>query len=296
MDKKKLYGCLCALGCETLFGISYLFTKHITNDVTVLELLSWRFFFGAVIFSFLIIFRVFPVYINKEKLKLFFPFVLFSPLIYFYCEGVGIKATTASESGAFLACIPVAALVASSVVLKKKPFKVQVIGVCITVVGVMICVWAKGMEASFSPFGYCMLTLTVVGCGLYSAYSEKASGLTAVEKTYGMAVMGFVVFTLCAVGEGAAHGTLCRFFALPFSDSGFLIAALFLGVGCSVLGFILYNAAIGNIGATRTNTFVGVSTIVSIVAGVIVLHESFTAMQAAGTVLILCGVYLANIK
>ena len=295
MDRKRLLGFLCALGCETLFGISYLFTKHITNDVTVLELLSWRFFSGAVIFSILILLGVFPVHINKEKLKYFVPFVLFSPLIYFYCEGMGINATTASESGAFLACIPVAALVASSVVLKKKPIKVQVIGVCITVAGVLVCVWAKGLEATFSPFGYCMLTLTVVGCGLYSAYSEKASALTAVEKTYGMTLIGFVVFMLCAIGESSAQGTLSHLFMLPIISTGFLAAVIFLGVGCSVLGFILYNAAIGNIGATRTNTFVGVSTIVSIVAGVIVLHENFTAMQAAGTALILCGVYLANI-
>ena len=296
MDKKKLYGCLCALGCETLFGISYLFTKHITNDVTVLELLSWRFFFGAVIFSLLILLGVFPVYINKEKLKYFFPFVLFSPLVYFYCEGTGINATTASESGAFLACIPVAALVASSVVLKKKPFKVQVIGVCITVAGVLVCVCAKGMEASFSPFGYSMLTLTVVGCGLYSAYSEKASGLTAVEKTYGMAVVGFIVFTLCAVVEGAAKGTLSRLFTLPFTNREFLIAILFLGGGCSVLAFVLLNAAIGCIGTNRTSSFVGVSTAVAVVTGVMILHESFTLIQTVGTILIVAGVYLANTK
>jgi drug/metabolite transporter (DMT)-like permease len=296
MDRRKLFGCLCALGCEVLFGISYLFTKHITSDVTVLELLSWRFFSGTVIFSLLVLLRIFPVHINKEKIKAFFPFVLFSPLIYFYCEGMGIKATTASESGAFLACIPVAALVASSLVLKKKPFKVQVIGVLITIAGVLVCVWTKGLEASFSPYGYFMLTLTVVGCGLYSAYSEKAACLTAVEKTYGMVIAGFVVFSLCAIGEGLSRGTLSRLFVLPFVNSGFLAAVIFLAAGCSVLGFILYNAAIGSIGANRTNTFVGISTIVSIVAGVLVLHENFTAMQTAGTVLILSGVYLANTK
>ena len=39
MDRRKLLGGLSALGCETLFGLSFLFTKHITADVTVLELL-----------------------------------------------------------------------------------------------------------------------------------------------------------------------------------------------------------------------------------------------------------------
>ena len=132
MDRRKLLGCLSALGCETLFGLSFLFTKHITADVTVLELLSWRFFSGAVIFSLLVLFKVFPVHIKKDNIKDFFPFVLFSPLIYFYCEGTGINATTASESGAFLACIPVAALVASSLHIRRKP--------------VLLPLWRRPME------------------------------------------------------------------------------------------------------------------------------------------------------
>ncbi|MBQ3620305.1 MAG: EamA family transporter, partial [Methanosarcinaceae archaeon] len=43
-----------------------------------------------------------------------------------------------------------------------------------------------------------------------------------------------------------------------------------------------------------TVSFVGLTTLVTIVAGVILLHESFTWIQVAGTALILGGVYLAN--
>ena len=86
------------------------------------------------------------------------------------------------------------------------------------------------------------------------------------------------VLAVCCAGRGG-QGESCK--AFP-------------AAGCSVLGFILYNAAIGNIGASQTNTFVGISTVVSIVAGVLVLHESFTLMQIIGTVIILAGVYLAN--
>ena len=33
MDRRKLLGCLSALGCETLFGLSYLFISHDMNVV-----------------------------------------------------------------------------------------------------------------------------------------------------------------------------------------------------------------------------------------------------------------------
>lgn len=37
-------GCLCALGCETLFGLSYVFTKWEVGQAGALALLGWRFF------------------------------------------------------------------------------------------------------------------------------------------------------------------------------------------------------------------------------------------------------------
>lgn len=37
-------GSLCALGCETLYGLSYSFTKQATAGATVLSLLGWGFF------------------------------------------------------------------------------------------------------------------------------------------------------------------------------------------------------------------------------------------------------------
>lgn len=34
-EKNALAGCLCALGCEILFGFSYLFTKDATDSASV---------------------------------------------------------------------------------------------------------------------------------------------------------------------------------------------------------------------------------------------------------------------
>ncbi|MGN0990121.1 MAG: hypothetical protein ACI4O4_01560, partial [Candidatus Ventricola sp.] len=78
-------GCLCALGCETLFGLSYAFTKWAVGQAGA----------GA---AGLALLRV----------------ALLHPVLYFIGETLGIRLTTASESGVFLACIPVVSLAASS--------------------------------------------------------------------------------------------------------------------------------------------------------------------------------------
>ena len=43
INSKTFIGCLCALGCEILFGLSYAFTKQATESTGAFELLGWRF-------------------------------------------------------------------------------------------------------------------------------------------------------------------------------------------------------------------------------------------------------------
>ncbi|MCR4650462.1 MAG: methyltransferase domain-containing protein [Lachnospiraceae bacterium] len=63
---------------------------------------------------------------------------------------------------------------------------------------------------------------------------------------------------------------------------GFLISVLYQGVRCSILAFFLSNHAIAKIGVNRTSSFIGVATVVSIVAGALLLKEPFTIWQVIG--------------
>ena len=69
---------------------------------------------------------------------------------------------------------------------------------------------------------------------------------------------------------------------------------LYQGVGCSVAAFFLSNAAIAKIGVNKTSSFIGVSTIVSILVGALVLGEPLSLGQMAGAAVIVAGVYTAN--
>ena len=74
----------------------------------------------------------------------------------------------------------------------------------------------------------------------------------------------------------------------------FAIAIIFQGIGCSVIAFFLFNVAISKIGVNRASSFIGVSTVVSIISGTISLNENFTIYQIIGAFVILSGVYIAN--
>ena len=111
-----------------------------------------------------------------------------------------------------------------------------------------------------------------------------------------MLVAGALVFGILAICEAIFYGTVKELFLFPFTESSFFMAIMYQGIGCSILAFFLYNVAISKIGVNRTSSFIGVATVVSIVAGAFFLDETFSIYQIAGVLVIITGVYIANYK
>ena len=278
-DNRVLTGSLCALGCEVLYGLSYLFTKQTAETASPLALLGWRFVVALAAMSLCVALGFIPVRLKGRRLGPLLRVALFCPCLYFIGETVGV---------------PALSLLASTVILKKKPTKRQIIGILVTFLGVMTTVVAVGLSSSLSPVGYAALMLAVVAYALYSVFVDLAADYTGAEFTYVMLCSGAAFYGLLALGEAAAHGALSELLTLPARSGTFLAAVLYQGIGCSVAAFFLSNAAIAKIGVNKTSSFIGVSTIVSILAGALALGEPLSVGQIVGAAVIVAGVYTAN--
>lgn len=295
-SNKILIGCLCAGGCEFIYGLSYMFTKQATDAASYLMLLSWRF---VVAFAVINIFRLcgaVKINIRKKNIRPLIPVVVFNPLIYFVGETLGINYTTASESSSFLACIPISSLIASTIILHEKPARLQTLGICVTFAGVLTTVLCMGIEASLSVKGYLMLAVALVTFALYCVFVEKADEFTGAEITYAMLAAGAAGFTVAAAAESFTAGTVHEWIMMPITSKAFLSSVLYQGIIASIFAFFMNNVALTYIGVNRTSSFVGISTVVAILSGVLILDESFSVYQAAGVVLIIAGVYIANFR
>ncbi len=293
-DNNFIMGNLCALGCEILYGLSYVFTKQATNSASWLGLLGWRFFIAALVINICVFAGLIKINLRGRSIRPILKLALFFPVIYFTGETMGIRLTTASESGVFIACIPVISLIMSALILRKKPAKNQTAGVLTALAGVIITVVAVGTGASLSKSGYICLTIAVFSFAYYSVLVEKNSEYTGWELTYVMLMTGAAVFCAAALIEAGAHGETGELLRLPFRNRDFLTAVLYQGIGCSIAAFFLTNMAISKVGVNRMSSYIGVCTVVSIVSGTLVLHERFTAYQIIGAVVIVAGVYVAN--
>ncbi len=285
---------ICAALCETLFGLSYVFTKDATGRATPLMLLGWRFTAAFIAMTLCVLAGIMKINLKGKPKKPLILIAALNPVIYFTAETWGISKLTASESGAFLACIPIASLMASTAILRIRPSIRQAAGILITLIGVLATVFASGISASFSPSGYAFLAVAVISYALYSVGVSKASGYTEAEMTYAMLMLGAAAFSAAAAAEALMEGKLETLLLLPFRDKAFLSAVLYQGICCSIGAFFLSNMAISRIGVNRTASFIGLSTAVSIAAGILFLREPFTPLQGVGALLVLAGIYVAN--
>ena len=64
-----LTGCLCALGCETLYGLSYMFTKQATDLASPFALLGWRFLIAFAAMSAMVMCGVMKIDLKRKKIK-----------------------------------------------------------------------------------------------------------------------------------------------------------------------------------------------------------------------------------
>ena len=136
----------------------------------------------------------------------------------------------------------------------------------------------------------------MISYSLYFVYVDKASAYTGAELTYAMQLSGAALFTVLALAEAVRKGDVAELVLLPFRDKGFLIAVLYLGIGCSVFAIWLSNLAIAKLGVNRAASFIGVATLVSVLTGTLMLREPFILPQIVGAILIIAGVYITNAR
>ena len=69
---------------------------------------------------------------------------------------------------------------------------------------------------------------------------------------------------------------------------------LFLGLGASLIGFMLWAETVKKVGAIKANNYMYLQSIVTLIAAAIVLREPVTLIGVLGILLILGGLWLGD--
>ena len=284
---------LAAGAAYFIFGLSYLFSKMALNVAEPAILLWARFTVTFIVLNLLLLTRAAKVsYKGKHVLYAVLLGVL-QPVMYFVFENYGVKYTNTSTAGLLASVSPILSALLGAIFLRERPNWKQWACIVISIAGVMLVSVRGGGGQDTAAGVICLVMAYSLGAVYALVVRTISKEFTAFEMTYMMFAVGFVFFTGWAfVSHGA--GTVAMLGA-ALSDSSFVISVLYLGVAASIGAYFLSNYSLAHLPVARSTIFSNFATVVSVLAGVIVMKDPFGWTQAVAFVLILSGVIGVNL-
>ena len=293
-EEKK--GMLAAGAAYGIFGLSYLFSKIGLEITQPVILLCLRFSVTVVLMNLLVALGVLRLDLKGKKRKMLWAPILLGllqPVLYFYLENYGLKYTTTSFTGMVSATNPIFTAIAGALILRERPNRKQWLCMGLSIAGVLMVSLQTASSGQNTVTGcVCLIAAYAVG-SLYSLLVRRLSReYTPFELTYVMFTVGFIAFAAHALIQYGAGAFGEMGFAL--SHPRFIVAILYLGGLSSVGAYMLANYSLAKLTVARSTIFSCMGTVVSVLAGVLIMKDQFSLLSLGAFVCILIGVWGVN--
>ena len=290
LDKTHVALAACITG-QMLWGFSFMFTRIAQESAPPMVQLSIRFIISAILMTLPVIFRPSRLNLKGHRLLILLAGSLILPA-YHFLEGSGIYYTNSSFAAIALSLLPILALALAAIFLKEFPTRRQVIFSFLPIIGVIMITLANSQMGAIQAIGVVLLLL----CSLVGAFGRilsryMARQYTAFERNYFNVLNSAIVFTAVAfftVEDAPAA------YVHALSQPSFIFSTLFLCVMCTVAGELLVNYSYGVLPIVKVSSISAMSTICSLVVGVVFLHEPVNAMSLFGCCIALIGIWQVN--
>ena len=305
MTQKKTHtlSLLAAITADVIFGMSFMFSKLALEVAAPTVLLAFRFTVAVAAMTLVVLVNALvgklrgrPLFAFSLRGKPVYKLLLLGivqPVAYFIFENYGILYTSSAVAGTIISAVPVCCILMDVLVLHEKVTLKQVLCAVGAIGGVALI--SAGGAVMVSALGMLFLLLTMLSDTLYYGIShDAAKRFTPFEMTYVMFTVGMVVFIPVALLH--AGGLQSPMITAPLHSGGFWLAVLYLGLLSSVLAYGLLNFANSHLSVSETSLFSNVTTVVSVLAGVVLLKEPFSIWQMLGVAVILVCVFAANVS
>ncbi|MDO5139426.1 MAG: DMT family transporter [Oscillospiraceae bacterium] len=295
MKDHKKTALLATAGFATIYGFSFMASRIALQHTSASVLLVIRFFAATLVMLILIAFGVFKVSLRGKPVAKFLVMGICQPVIYFITETFGIQYTNSSFAGVMISIIPITTAILSAAFLQERISLGTAGWIACSIVGVVIISTTQTNSGVVQFKGIIFLLLAVIAASVFYILSKSSSDVfTPFERTFIMMVLGLICFTVQAfIIEGR---DLIPRVTASLTDKGVMLPVLYLAVLSSVIAFLLQNYAVTYLELSRITVFENIIPVISVVAGVVFLGEPFSAVQLAGIVLILLGVWKVSVS
>jgi drug/metabolite transporter (DMT)-like permease len=205
----------------------------------------------------------------------------------FFLIAAGEREVSSSLAGILIATVPLLiALLAVPFAPAERVHGTRLAGLVLGFLGVAVLLGVEVAGDSGLIFGSALILLASLSYAAATLYLRSALA--------GVPSLTIVVGTLFAAAAMTVPVAVPAAVGMPSLTTGAALSLLALGVFCSGLAYLAFYALVAEVGAARASINTYLSPAIAVLAGVLLLGESFTASAVAGMLLILAGSWIAS--
>lgn len=289
-SKSAILGHLGALICVTMWGVSFVSTKVLLNiGMQPVEIYIYRFTLAYLLIWLVGRARLFSNSWRDEGLLLLCG--LLAGSIYFLAENFALRYTLVSNVSLLTSTSPLlTALLVGAMYRSERPGPGMLIGSGVAFLGVGCVIFNSSFSLEINPLGD---LLALAGAFSWSLYSLILKQLNAnydvwfiTRKTFFYGVLTSLPFLLIE----PPHFTISEF----FHSTDAIINVVFLGLGASLIGYVLWAVTVKRVGAVKANNYIYLQPVITLIVSVIALGEHVSFVGFMGCALILIGLWLGD--
>lgn len=278
-----------------IISFSFLFVKLALTVSEPMDAIAHRFTVSFIAIGIPVLLGFVKLSIGWKDIVRILPLSLFYPAMFFSLQVFGLRFSSSSEGGIIQATVPIFTMVLASLFLKERSNLWQKLSVVFSVGGVVYIFVMQG--ASFEGSHAQGIALLLLSCLSFSGYNVLARPLSkkykAMDLSFIMLTIGFVFFNGVSLVKHGLEGSMEKFVE-PLSSPMFIVSVLYLGIFAALITTLLLSYAISKLEASKMSVFSNLSTLISMVAGMVFLDETLAYYHWIGAVMIVAGVLGVN--
>lgn len=290
MIDKRWAGHLAAAFTIGIWGTTFISTKVLLAELSPLAILFLRFVLGLLVLLAVSPRRLAGTTHRQELLLAAAGFC--GVCLYYLLENIALTYTLAANVGVIIAVAPFFTALLSCLLLhEERPRPGFFLGFCVALLGLYL-ISSNGVRLHLNPLGDLLALLAALVWAVYSVLIRLIGGwgfptVLTTRRIFGYGLF-FMLPVLAVTGDWPD--------LLKLSQPVCLFNILFLGVGASALCFVSWNYAVRLLGALQTSVYIYMGPVITLIASALILHERLTGPMLLGTLLVLSGLLLSELK
>ncbi len=292
VQPSKVLTYIASMFAITLWGMSYIWTdKLIAQNIPIFYFVFVRIFLAGVI---LFLFNTAYTRIKRIQRQDWPKYLLlafFEPFIYFICETFGLKLTgSPTLSALVIATIPIFSIGAGMIFFKERINFINVIGIILSLTGIVMVAIAKGELGEHFIWGVVLLLIAVISEVGHASITKSLAGnySSQVIVMYQFLIGSVYLFPLF-LWKG-----IDGFNYEVYFDGDVWYPIICLAVLCSSLAFSLWVSTIKSLGVAKSSIFSALIPVAAAIIAWLLGHEVLNNRQWLGIAISSVGVVLSQ--